>query len=125
MKILIVDDEPSIAILVSMMIEELRGCFVDTANDPGEAFELLENAYDIVVSDFNLKHPIFNGVDILLYARARYPNVGTVLMSADFGIEILGTNIDEAKEKIDFFLDKPFNMKKIKEAIDRVLQENK
>jgi CheY-like chemotaxis protein len=86
LKVLVVDDMRSIGQVIAGVVEDLfPGCEVILATTPHEAFRALEHPQEVVISDLDLKNPIYNGTDILAKARQLYGRVLTILVSGDFG----------------------------------------
>jgi CheY-like chemotaxis protein len=79
-RVLLVEDSPSFRSLVASQLERL-GATVAVAGDVTTAIELLERGdFDLVVTDFQL--PAGTGLDLLAFARRRFPHLPVVLMSA-------------------------------------------
>ena len=78
-KILVVDDEPSIVAALRRLLGR-KGFHVDVASGGQEALDLLETSSpDVILSDF--KMPGMNGADFLAAAAHRLPDVRCILMS--------------------------------------------
>ncbi len=89
---LVVDDDPAVCGVVSMMVEEsFDGCHVDTANNPDDAFALLA-------------------------AKEKHPGVVAILMS----VKDIWTE-DVKKLGIVCFLGKPVGVDLLKETIEDLL----
>lgn len=83
-KILIVDDEPHMQLLVSSMLEPL-GHELRTAENGRVALELLgSGGIDLVITDMVM--PEKNGIDLILEIRQINPNVKILAMSGGGGI---------------------------------------
>jgi CheY-like chemotaxis protein len=96
-RLLIVDDEPSIRIIVSAIFER-EGYVVDTAEDGFVALRKLQQVTpDLVISD--LRMPNMNGFELLSVLRTRYPNIPTIAISGEF----LSREMDDALIADAFF----------------------
>ena len=75
-KILIVDDEPDMLKLLSMILKEKTPYDITTTNNPLEALELVKKgAFDLVISD--LKMPGLDGIELIDAVKQvddRYPD---------------------------------------------------
>jgi DNA-binding NtrC family response regulator len=77
--VLIVDDEPSVTQLVSIMLQRVH-LQTDTANTASEAMKkLLDNAYGCLLVDKNL--PDKSGLDVIAEARRLHPYCACILMT--------------------------------------------
>ena len=62
-RILVVDDELDMLMLLQMIIEDNTDYAVETTNNPSEALKLLsQKCYDLVISD--LKMPGMDGLEL-------------------------------------------------------------
>jgi DNA-binding NtrC family response regulator len=78
-KILIVDDEPAIRSLLSMVFARAGYC-VRTAADPFQAMELCgAECFDAVLSDIQM--PGVDGHFLVRWVASAHPNIRAVLMS--------------------------------------------
>jgi DNA-binding NtrC family response regulator len=81
-KILIVDDEPSIRTLLSLLLAEI-GYSVRTAEEGNAALEAIRHEVpDILISDLFM--PGMSGFDLLFLVRQRFPAMLTIAMSGAF-----------------------------------------
>jgi two-component system OmpR family response regulator len=113
-KILVVEDEGAIGLALDMILAE-RDFDLDYVNSLLDAGEHLEkNTPALVILDNKL--PDGFGVDFISYIKKKYPPVKIIMISG------FSTARDVAMENgADIFLDKPFSMEKVNEAIDSVL----
>ncbi len=126
-KILIVDDEPDMLKLLSMILREKTSYSVTTTNNPIEALELTRSGnFDLVITD--LKMPGLDGLQLLEEVKKRDEDVPVIIITA-YGTIDAAT---EAIEKGGFdFITKPFKKEQILFTIEkaikwlRVQRENK
>lgn len=116
--VLIVDDDPLIANLVSDLI---RGdeVAIATASNGAQAWEKIQNKhFDVLITDVWM--PEVNGLELLAKVRtlAAQPNI--VVMSADDTPEVM---LKAAKEQAHVFINKPFHavetQKVLREALEK------
>lgn len=105
--VLVVDDEPTIAVTLRDDLED-HGYHVVTAADGAEALQRLgEGSFVAIVTDLRL--PGVDGVVVVRTARAR---------SAVMGILVVSANLDGQMEQLriagaDGFLQKPFDNEQV------------
>lgn len=117
-KILIVDDEPDMLKLLSMILREKTPYEVTTTNNPVEAVELAKNEkFDLVITD--LKMPGLDGLQLLEEVKKRDEDVPVIIITA-YGTIDAAT---EAIEKGGFdFITKPFKKEQILFTIEKALK---
>ena len=113
-KILIVEDEGQIGLALDMILSD-RNFQVDYASSLLAASEYLEkNKPTVVILDNKL--PDGFGVDFINYIKKKYPRIRIIMISG------FPTARDVALHNgADVFLEKPFSMDNVNEAIDSVL----
>ena len=115
-KLLIVDDEAGIVEEVKLFFEE-EGFKVYTADTGKEGMDwLLKVKPDVLLLDMKL--PDMSGIDVLQFSKEKSPGTKVIVNTGYVDQHV----IDEA-EKLgrDAFLQKPFNLERLKEEIDRLL----
>lgn len=117
-KILIVDDEPDMLKLLSMMLKEKTPYEVMTTNNPIEAVQLVETMdFDLIITD--LKMPGLDGLQLLEEAKKKNEDIPVVIITAYGTID----SATEAIEKGGFdFITKPFKKEQILFTIERALK---
>ncbi|HUP87908.1 MAG TPA: sigma-54 dependent transcriptional regulator [Longimicrobiales bacterium] len=114
MRILIVDDEPSIRFSVVELLGASHS--VTEAEHAPRALELLESQpFDLVISDMNM--PAMSGLQLLEEVRARHPAVVFVLMTA-FGDERLA--VRALRDGAYDYVPKPFDNEELRALARRV-----
>ena len=113
LKILAVDDEPSIAACLSFVFERPR-YELTSARDGNEALARLSAApYDVVITDSEMPHA--SGVDLVRALRERSFRGKIMVLSAHLTAEIRETY---AQMKVDAILDKPFDIHELRNRVD-------
>jgi len=93
-KILLVDDEPSIRVVLSAVLED-AGYTVETAEHGFDALRRIQNALpDLVITD--LRMPNMNGFELLAVLRERFPQLPTIVISGEFLISDVNSSIADA-----------------------------
>lgn len=117
-RILIVDDEPDMLWLLSMIIKEKTPYEVVTTNNPVEALELAKNQhFDILITD--LKMPGLDGIELLNAVRGFNPDIPIIIITAYATSE----SATEAHEKNAFdFITKPFRKDQIIFTIEKAIK---
>jgi CheY-like chemotaxis protein len=81
-RILLVDDEPSIRLLLRALLER-AGYSVEVAEDGYVALsKISQSAPDLVITD--LRMPNMNGFELLAVLRSRHPEILTIAISGEF-----------------------------------------
>ena len=114
-KILVVEDEGQIGLVLNMILSD-RNFDLDYRNNLLDAQEYLEkNKPSLVILDNKL--PDGFGVDFISYIKRKFPSIKIIMISG------FSTARDVALENgADMFLEKPFSMDAVNEAIDSVLK---
>lgn len=117
-KILIIDDEPDMLKLLSMILREKTPYEISTTNNPLEALELIKNGgFDLVISD--LKMPGLDGIEIIEAVKRLDEDTPVVIITAYGTVE----SASEAMLKGGFdFITKPFRKEQILFTIDKALK---
>jgi len=117
-KILVVDDELDMLMLLRMIIEDNSDYAVETTNNPSEGLKMLtEKDYDLVISD--LKMPGMDGMELFDELKEIKPGVPVIIITAYGSLE----TADEAMKKgVSDFITKPFRKDSILFTINRVLE---
>ena len=120
-KILVVDDEPDMLVLLSRIIKEETRHQVVTENDPVKALALFrQERFDLVILD--LKMPKMSGIELLREVKNIQPDVSVVIITAFASIE---TAVEAIREGAFDYITKPFQRERILLTIDKVLQWRK
>jgi DNA-binding NtrC family response regulator len=117
-KILIVDDEPDILKLLSMILREKTPYEITTTNNPIEAIELVKKeGFALVISD--LKMPGLDGIEIIDAVKKVDEDTPVIIITAYGTIE----SATEAMQKGGFdFITKPFRKEQILFTIDKAIK---
>lgn len=117
-RILVIDDELDMLMLLRMIIEDNTDYEVEATNNPSEALKMvMENDYDLVVSD--LKMPGMDGLELFDEVKGMKPDLPLIIITAYGSLE----TADEAmKMGVADFITKPFRKDSILFTINRVLE---
>lgn len=117
-RILVIDDEVDMLMLLRMIIEDNTDYDVETTNSPTEGIKLLkENDFDLVITD--LKMPGIDGIELFDEFRDLRPEVPVIIITAYGSTE----TAEEALNKgIADFITKPFRKDSIIFTMKRVLE---
>ena len=101
-KLLIVDDEKPLRDLLARWFAKTYDCL--TAPDAAEALKTLEANPDtaLMISDF--KMPGESGLDLAKKAKARYPNLAVIILTAHADVNLV---IEALRDGVDDFFQKP------------------
>lgn len=116
-KVMVIDDENDIALVVKKALETEGGFEVDVFTNPKQAPAYVKEhlqEYQIILSDIRMPH--IGGIEFAKEIRSLNQKVPILLMSAfemdrqDFASELKAA-------KIDGFIEKPVSMKKLVEVM--------
>ena len=117
-KLLIVDDEETLRILVRSELEE-RGYEVDEAESGEKALEKLRsNKYNLVILDIRM--PGMDGMEVLKKIREENLAPKVIMLT---GVEELKIARDSLNLGANDFLTKPYDIRTLLSCIERVLSE--
>jgi DNA-binding NtrC family response regulator len=113
-KMLVVEDQGETCLLLDLILSD-RKFQLDYVNNLLDADEYLSKNKPLVIILDN-KLPDGFGVDFISYVKKKYPKIKIIMISG------FSTARDVAMENgADAFLEKPFSMDNVNDAIDRVL----
>jgi len=116
-RILVVDDERDMLLLLERIITEETGHKVVTTADPREALEQVKTgSFDLVLTD--LKMPKMDGISLLEKTKALDPTISVVVMTA-FGT--IDTAVEATRKGACDFITKPFRRERILVTIENVM----
>ena len=120
-RILIVDDEKDMLVLLKRIIEEKTNHIVETEYDPLKVVELLrKHQFNIIITD--LKMPKMDGMAILDRVKNIQPYAIVVIMTAYATIE---TAIEAIRKGAFDYISKPFRKERILMTIDKAMEWQK
>ncbi|MDD5408843.1 MAG: response regulator [Candidatus Omnitrophica bacterium] len=120
-KILVIDDEKNLCILLKSNLENTGEYAVTTAYSGEEGLKKAkETEFDLVITDF--KMPGLNGRDVLNALKDMRPNSPVVLCSVYHDDPSTVTALDIAKA--DGIITKPFEHTKLYNTIKEILADN-
>lgn len=120
-KILVVDDFPTMRRIVRNLLKELAFVNVDEAEDGAEGLEKVRNGnYGFVVSDWNM--PNMDGLAMLLAIRAdpRFAKLPVLMVTAEAKKENI---IAAAQAGANGYVVKPFTAVTLEEKITKIFEK--
>ncbi|EDM27609.1 two component transcriptional regulator, winged helix family protein [Lentisphaera araneosa HTCC2155] len=115
-KILLVDDEPTVLKLTTMILER-QNFEITSFDSPLKALEATDpNDYDLIISD--LVMPKLNGLKFLKEIRNQAPDSKAIIISASADI----ARLQETDETDTQYLSKPFKFDELVDLINSVLE---
>jgi DNA-binding NtrC family response regulator len=116
-RILAVDDEPHMLILLERIINSKTEYEVTTTSNALEIPEILKDqSFDLIITDYLM--PKLNGLDILKMIREKERSEIVILITAFGSFE---TAREAEKLGVFDFISKPFRKEEIIESIDRAM----
>ncbi len=117
-KILIIDNDPDMAMLLSMLIREMTPYKTEVTNNPLEAIELIrKDGFSLVITE--MKMPVMDGLEILDAVKHIAEDIPVIILSEYGSVE----SAIEAMHKGAFdYITKPFRKEQMLYAIDNALK---
>jgi DNA-binding NtrC family response regulator len=116
-RILVVDDERDMLLLLHRIITEDTAHQVETASDPVAALECVKaGGFDLVITD--LKMPKMDGIRLLEGIKEMDPTLSVVVMTAFGTIE---TAVEATRKGACDYITKPFRRERILVTIENVM----
>ena len=116
MKILIVDDEPSLQKSCKLMLEK-RGHVVGLADNGNRALSALSGeSYDLLITDIIM--PDKEGIELIIEVRGQYPSLPIIAMSGGGRLDAHNYLDMAAKLGCTTTLQKPFTFDELLAAVD-------
>jgi len=116
-KILIVDDEPNMLLVLEAMLKREK-YEVATASEGLEALELLKND-DVAVVITDLKMPKLDGLGLLSEIEKNYPSIPVIVITAHGTI---ATAVEALKKGAFDYITKPFDQDDLKNVISKAFK---
>jgi DNA-binding NtrC family response regulator len=117
--LLIVDDEPSVAMTLKMIFER-EGYYVLTADSCAEALKALDGkrSFDAVITDLNMEREDI-GLEVVKAAQQKMPKPVVVVCT---GYANLANSQRALRMKIDYLATKPVDLEQLLGAISVMLR---
>jgi response regulator RpfG family c-di-GMP phosphodiesterase len=116
-RVLIVDDEPSVRKFLATVLSE-AGVSCSAAANPQEALTILENtSFEAIISD--LRMGATSGFELLRKVRAQYPQLAFLMAT---GVDDVRVGVQAMKEGADDYLLKPFDIDVVLASLQRALE---
>jgi len=116
-RILVVDDDKSVADSLSLILSE-TGFDVTVAHSFGQAtIRLKDNFFDLVITDLRLADA--SGIDLTTHIKKETPETEVILMTAYGSLDI---TIEAIKAGAYYYLEKPYTRDRLLTLVDRALQ---
>ena len=115
-RILVVDDEEALRIVLSAELEG-EGYQVSNAADGQEAINILKRQeFDLILLD--IKMPNVDGFEVLKYVKERLPKTKVIMLT---GFADLKNAIESKKLGAEDFISKPYDLVDLLTTVERVL----
>jgi DNA-binding NtrC family response regulator len=117
-RILAIDDEPHMLLLLERIIREKTPYAIVTTNNPLEVPAILEReTFDLIITD--LKMPGLDGLDILRSIRAKDRFEQVIIITAFGSLE---SAIEAMSQGVFDYVTKPFKKEQILFTVDRAMR---
>lgn len=121
-KVLVVDDEDVLRMLLEDTLEELENVEIHTAENGAEALgKLIEETYDLVILDYMM--PEMTGIEVLARLDEDTKKATPIMMLT---AKAQDTDRNRAKEAgVSYFMPKPFSPMELLQIVEGILIERK
>ena len=120
MKILIVDDFPTMRRIIKNLLHDLGLDNVDEADDGSTAFPMLQTGeFDYLITDWNM--PNMTGIDLLKAVRQdpKLASLPVLMVTAEAKREQI---VEAAQAGINGYIIKPFTAQTLQEKLQKTLE---
>jgi two-component system, response regulator YesN len=117
--ILIVDDEKEFREELKCSLDEYR---VIEAGDGQEALKILNKPNEIDLAILDVRMPGLSGTEILRIVKKRTPEFKVIILTAFSSKDVA---VESLRGQADEYLEKPVNIDKLKEVIEKLLESSK
>lgn len=120
-RILVVDDEPSVCSMVAAMLEP-DGYDMIAAGSGVEAVDACKEVpVDLIITDIVM--PNKNGIDLIMQVKKEYPGIPVIAISGGGGIAGRFDYLEIAKlVGADNILKKPFELEELRSTVSNVIK---
>ncbi|ETT34122.1 two-component response regulator [Paenibacillus sp. FSL R7-269] len=119
-KVLIVDDEEVLRMLIEDTLEDLENVEVHTAENGGEALaRLAAESYDLVILDYMM--PVMTGIEVLCELDGELKSRTPIMMLTAKAQEMDRNRAREAGAR--YFMPKPFSPMELLQLVEDILSE--
>lgn len=120
-RVLVVDDDPDVAMYTRTVLERRAGCVVRELNDPRLARAAVDEFRpDVVVTDIEM--PGMTGLDLLATLRADQPALPVVVMTAHVSVDYA---LGALRSQADEFLTKPVSAATLADTVLRLAEKGR
>jgi DNA-binding NtrC family response regulator len=118
-RLLVVDDDPEVLALTTMVLRKLPGSEVVACDNPRQALDVFmanPESFEMLVTDFNM--PSLDGIELSRRLHLQSPQLHVLLISGG-GLE----TADMICAGLDAFLSKPWQANELLEVVRTVLEK--
>lgn len=120
-KILIIDNNPEMVMLLNMLISEMTPYTTEVTNNPLEAVEMVKKGYfSVVITE--MKMPALDGIELLEAIKKIDEDIPVIILSAYGAVE---SALEAMHKGASDYITKPFRKEQMLYAIDKALKFKK
>ena len=120
-RVLVVDDDPDVALYTSTVLERRGGCEVRAITNPTLARSAVDEFRpDVVVTDIEM--PGMTGLQLIGQLRADQPNLPVIVITAHISVDYA---VGALRSQADEFLTKPIASSELISVVQRLAQEGR
>lgn len=120
-RVLVVDDDPDVALYTRTVLERRGGFVVQAIEDPRSARRVVGEFHpDVVVTDIEM--PGMTGLELLAILRADQPDLPVIVMTAHVSVDYA---VSALRSQADEFLTKPINSTQLISVVTRLADQGR
>lgn len=120
-RVLVVDDDPDVALYTRTVLERRGGCVVRDIGDPRLARRAVDEFRpDVVVTDIEM--PGMTGIELLTLLRTDQPDLPVIVMTAHVSVEYA---VSALRSQADEFLTKPVSSADLVGVVTRLAEQGR
>lgn len=121
-RILVVDDEPSVLEMVTAMIEPVGYDVIEAGNGAEACVICKEVPVDLIITDIIM--PDKNGIDLIMEVKKEYPHIPVIAISGGGGITGRYDYLEIAKlVGANNILRKPFELQELRSVVSEAMKD--
>lgn len=120
-RVLVVDDDPDVAMYTRLVLERRAGCIVESLGDARLARQVVTDFRpDVVVTDIEM--PGMTGLELLAQLRADVPGLPVIIMTAHVSVSYA---VGAMRSQADEFFTKPVSSADLVSVVTRLAREGR
>lgn len=117
-RVLVVDDEPTVALIIQQALKRLPDCDIVTASNGHDAWQLFQKeSFDLLITDYNM--PDMDGMTLARHVRHQSPRTVVIMITAYSSPQLTDATTDTIIQQV---LNKPIGISEIRHLVLEALK---